>query len=328
MNDSIISIRFSEPDESDEDNFSIVNLQSIEKIIRNVQIYPTRERLELNDKMNKTFFNLDKETYDTLRNGKFAADIVEASTYPGEEEILTPFTIISPYDDPPNEFDRAVLSVCTSEYKAGNHYSTLDIIFRALVGKVGEDNSTPHKNQLAAILHSLNKLMNTSVSYNTTQSFSKLRYKIDKAVISQSSVLPSCRVNVTINGKVVDVIYFDRISHLYDVTNAKNHFIRYEPSLLNVPNQNNTPLVISLKTYVLRRVAEIKVHKQLKPTITWDNVFTRCRIKDSSRKVKQDARETILKLFENLQKLNFIKTFNLAKKSPESKFSYGISFIV
>lgn len=324
MVEPIITIRLSKPNESNIDDFSVVNRQSIGRTIRNVQIYPTKERIELNDKMTKVFFNLDQATYNILRSGELA-HIVESSD---DDEMLTPFTIIGPYDDPPNEFDRAVLSVCTSEYKAGNHYTTPDIIFRALVGKVGEDNATPHKNQLSAILHSLNKLMNTSISYNTSQSFSKLRYKIDKdkAVISQSSLLPACRVNITINGKVADVIYFDRLSPLYDITNAKNQFIRFDPHLLNVPNQNNTPLVISLKTYVLRRVAEIKAHKQLAPTITWDNVFQRCKISNASRKVKQDARDSILKLFENLQNQDFIKSFKLAKKTPQAKFSYGISF--
>lgn len=324
MDEPIITIRLSKPNESNTDDFAVVNRQSIEKTIRNVQIYPTKERIELNDKMTKVFFNLDQATYDALRSGEFA-DIVESSD---DEEILTPFTIISPYNDPPNEFDRAVLSVCTSEYKAGNHYTTPDIIFRALVGKVGEVGIVPYKNQLAAILHSIDKLMDTSVSYDTSKSFTKLRYKIDKdkAVISKSSVLPSCRVNVTINGKVADVIYFDRLSPLYDITNAKNQFIRFDSHLLNVSNQNNTPLVISLKTYVLRRVAEIKAHKQLAPTITWDNVFQHCKISNASQKIKHDARETINKLFENLQNQDFIKSFKLAKKTPQAKFSYGISF--
>lgn len=87
------------------------------------------------------------------------------------------------------------------------------------------------------------------------------------------------------------------------------------PNLLNVSNQNNTPLIISLKNYVLRRIIEIINHK-MTATITWNNIFNRCRISDASKKVKHDARETILKSFEPTKK------FTDAKRSYDISFTY------
>lgn len=107
------------------------------------------------------------------------------------------------------------------------------------------------------------------------------------------------------------------------ITDRKSQILRYDSDLLNVPNQNKTLLVIFLKNYVLRRIIEIITHK-MAATITWDNIFRRCRISDASQKVKH--RDYIFKLFQRLLTTDFITSFEPAKKFPDAKRSYGISF--
>lgn len=132
-------------------------------------------------------------------------------------------------------------------------------------------------------------------------------------------------LNAKVNGqKVEGVIYFKENSPLFDIANAKSQVIRYPHALLNVPNQNNTPLVITLKKYVMRRICEIKLHSQLKPTITFDDVFSKCKVNANDKKKKFDARNVIIKFFEHLKSQNFISDFEVKKEGREfSKISFS-----
>lgn len=90
--------------------------------------------------------------------------------------------------------------------------------------------------------------------------------------------------------------------------------MRYPADLLDVPNQNNTPLVIALKNYCVRRVVECKQHK-LTPTLTLKDIFDKCRIKSATKLVKQRARDTIDKLFTHLKSKGFIQSYEWRKNA-------------
>lgn len=161
-----------------------------------------------------------------------------------------------------SEFDRAVFGVCISEYLNGNKYTTPAIILRGLTGKVGKGDAKLSKDQRTAILQSIDKLMFTAFDPNIIDAFEKLNYddgSLEKIV--KAPVLPSKRVEKTINGQKADVIYFTDESPLLQIAQVKGQILRYDTALLDVPNQNNTPLVIELKNYILRRIVEIKKHK-------------------------------------------------------------------
>ena len=233
-------------------------------------------------------------------------------------------------NSPLTEFDRAVLGVLISEYDFGNRYTTVNIIFRALIGKVGDQNVRPMKNQLESIADSVQKLMGTVVDFSgISDSLKEMNYtdKNGNAVVFQSANLLSADIlNAKVNGQEMDgVIFFKVISPLFNIADAKSQVIRYPHHLLNVPNQNNTPRIISIKKYVLRRICEIKLHKNLSPTITFDDIFKKCRMLDSPREVKRDARNAVIKFFEHLQEKNFILSFELVQqcnKFVSIKFSF------
>ena len=304
-----------------DNDIEFIDRNTISKKIKNIQLYPTRTRIEINDKAIKKIFGFSSETYNQLRNGT-PFNIVETLNHPKHGKITTPYSFVCPYEDPFNEFDRAVLSVCTSEYLAGNLYTTVSIIFRALIGKVGYGDINPSKNQKASILHSISKLLAAIIKCDTTLSFPLLHYDYSKIV--ESSFLPCCRAEVTINGQINDIIFFDRISPFFDVADSKNQILRYPSDLLNIPNQNNTPLIISIKNYVLRRIIEIISHK-MTATITFDDIFQRCHLDKASFKSKKYARDAVIALFEHLKNENFIESFDLKKKIGGNGF-YGISF--
>ena len=298
--------------------------------LKNVYFRPTKTRVEINDKATKNYFNLSAKDYDALINRHKKINIIEKRNHKKYGTIKTPTSIsnVEGYSNvnPLTEFDRAVLSVLISEQLAGNKYTTPAIIYRALVGKVGE-NIAPSKNQIAAILASVEKLMFTKFDADTAKSFEQLKYpKGDEIRLRKSTMLPACLVDAKINGQIIkDVIYFDREAPLYLIADAKNQIIRYDSNLLDVPNMNNTPLIITIKNYVIRRICEIKLHKQLAPTLTFDDIFQKCRIDNASPKVKFDARNIISKFLEHLKAQNFIDSFDIIKSKHGKKF-HSITF--
>ena len=184
-----------------------------------------------------------------------------------------------------------------------------------MTGKVGEGgNAKPNANQRAAILNSIEKLMSTIITIDATETNKALGYNDGKAEIITDTILPCHYKTEKINGQVVDdTIIFDRQSPIFKFADQRNQIIRYDAELLDVPNQNNTPLVIALKNYSLRRVLECIKHK-MTPTLTLADIFKKCRITDKDNKIKQRAREYLEEFFKHLESKGVIKSFEFVKK--------------
>lgn len=285
------------------------------KHLQNKQVYPSKERIEFNDAATKQLFSLSDGFYRKMLTGTGVL-LTERSKSKKKEEIDSAFNLSNQkgYNDqvPPGEYDRAVLNYLCTEFLNGNRYVTFQMIQRGISGKVGKANVEYklNKNQATAIENSLAKLMFTDYKPQncTNDAYKKLNY--GEISITKSAILPACIVRATINGQQIDAVYLDRISPLYYSANMKNQILRYPTDLLDVPKQNNTPLVIALKNYCVRRVVECKQHK-LTPTLTLNDIFDKCRI--SERKDKENARNTIDKLFTHLQSKGFIKSYEWRK---------------
>lgn len=294
-----------------------------------VQLYPSKVRIVPNFKLAKVTSNLSESSYNRLINGK-SAEIVEKKKHKKFGEIVSTFTIKNSDDydgtDPLNVFDDSVASACMSEWEAGNRYTTPAIILRAITGKKtgangGTANGAVNPDQRAAIINSLQKLMGTIISIDLTDTNKKLGY--DGTTKITSAILPAKIVAKTINGQIVDeVIYFDRESPLLTVAKQRKQLLTYDAELLDVPNQNNTPLVIMIKNYVMQRIQEIKLHK-MTPTLTIEDIFKKCRISDATKRTKQHARECLEKFFAHLQEKGEIDSFELTKKGNKI---YSITF--
>lgn len=297
------------------------SLTNVINEIKNVQIYPAKKRVELNDKATKRFFNLTRESYQKLLESNAKATLVEKKNHKKFGNIKSSFSISNENGFsnfiPLDEHDRAVLSVCVSNWLEGNRYITPAIIYRGLTGKVNDasGNSKPSPVQLRAILQSIDRLMFTAYDPQILDAYEKLEYISgdDKIVIKKSAVLPCYRAEVTINGQTSDVIYFDRESPFLTQASLKKQMLTYDAELLDVPNQNNSPTIIAAKNYVMRRIQEIILHK-MTPTITFADIFKKCRIENTSNKTKMDVRKAIEKLFEHLKAKNHIKSFEITKK--------------
>lgn len=284
----------------------------------NYQVIPNRDRICLNDKATKILFNLTQEKYSALLNGK-TRNVIEKNNYKKQGTIKSGYrlenaegyTNIAPLD----EYARAILDVAISEYDNGNRIISLAMIQRGLSGKVAKNlEINVNKNQLSDIKAAVDMLMCTQYDPDILQAYENLDYD-GAETITKAAILPCKRTRKKINGQLTDLIYITDESPLYKQAKIKGQLLTYPADLLDVPNQNNTRLVVMLKNYTLRRVAECKQHaKNLKPILTIDDIFTKCRIKDAGAKAKFDARTTIEKLFAHLQAKGYIKSYEWTKK--------------
>lgn len=194
------------------------------KHLKNKQVYPAKERIELNDAATKQLFSISDGFYKKMLTG-IGVLLTERSKSKKKEEIDSAFNLSNQkdYNDqvPPGEYDRAVLNYLCTEFLSGNRYVTFQMIQRGISGKVGK-NSVNHKlsknklnkNQATEIEKSLAKLMFTDYlpQSSTNDAYKKLNY--GEIHIAKSAILPACIVRATINGQQVDAVFLDRISPL------------------------------------------------------------------------------------------------------------------
>lgn len=311
--------------------------KTAEKILNilKVQIMPSTECVEINEAFVKDLFSRSDEETRELLDGEIGSVLEKKRSK--KKSVISRYKMQNAdgYDDetPLDEFDRAVLSVIVSEILIGNMYTTPAIIFRALIGQIGKTGIVPRVNQRAAIENSTLKLMSKIVDFRkVAESFKELHYTDkdgNELKFGCETLLSAGIVDAKINGQEMDsVIYFKENSPLFDLADVKSQIVRYPHELLDVPNLNNTPRIIAIKKYVMRRICEIKLHKQLTPTITFDDVFKKCRMENTAREIKRDARNAIIKLFEHLKEKKFITDFELVQvrnKFVSIKFSFSKS---
>ena len=299
-----------------------------------IQVFPTRQRITLNDKATKLLFNLPPNWYETMINQGKRQGVIEKRNHKKHGKIKSAFSLSNEegYTQilPLDEYDRAVFDVFVSEFENGNRVLTLPMIQRALSGKIGEVGVIPYKDQRAAILESIGKLRHTDYNADILDAYKKLGY-IDKdeeeeikEKIKKAPVLATKQTSKIINGQKTDIFYILDEPPLLINAKRKKQILTYDAELLDVPDQNNTKLIVMLKNYSLRRVLESKAHsKQLKPTLTLDDIFSKCRIADKPNVIKLRAREYIDDFFKHLQSKGVIKSFQWTKKG--NKF-YSIEF--
>lgn len=302
---------------------AITDSFEVEKFQENISL---EKIVSCNDKLSKTVFSLSADEYfDVLQNGH---SVAVTETISRGKKIQTHFKLngggIATFKRPFDEYDRAIFDICNSVRETGLIGITRDSLFRILTGGKNR-NTRPTAKQATAILESIKRLMtNIEIDFTLTRDKIPKYSEVPAQIISP--ILP-CRIlhNVLVNGQLTSLIKFTDESPLMTIANAKKQLISFPVSLRDIPNQNNTILVLMLKSYLLRRVLEIKLHKQLTPTITFDDLFNHCLLSNATRRQKQEARKTIISILENLKSADIILHFELTKKG-DSFYSITLKF--
>lgn len=295
-----------------------MSLDNVLLTLKNVQIYPSTIRVECNDKVTKSVFSRTVEQYQNMMNNALPAGVIEKKNHKKKSNLITSYTFqnFNGYGNqiPLDEFDRAVLSVCISEFLTGNQYTTPAIIFRALIGKVGSIGVDPTEKQAKMIEEAIDKLMFTQFCTDAAKAIEELKYSDgDELILEKSAILPCYRVKAVIGGHTVKAIFFDRESPHWIIADKKNQVLRYDSNLLYTGDHHNSRHKIAVTNYVLRRAMEIVYHKNLTPRITFKDVFSKCRVDTASRKIISALRENILEIFHNLKNADIISDFSAIK---------------
>ena len=221
---------------------------------------------------------------------------------------------------PLNEFDRAIFDACISTQEAGLKFTTVDFLFRVITGN---EKKQPTRTEKTAILESIGKMTTTLITIDFSEAREKMRKYNSVPARLAGAILPCQYLDgVKVNGQETAIIKFLDKSPLLEIARAKRQIINYPAALLDILNQNNTPLVTKLKSYVIRRVQEIIQHN-MTPTITFDDVFKHCDLADATKWQKQDARKVIFEVTEHLKSQGLIRNF---EKKKDGKAYYAISF--
>lgn len=287
------------------------------------------KRTDPNDKICKRLFNMNDDQFNA--DALFISEKIfktKQGNAVAPKEILTPISLeYSEYTQKImatkprfNAFDREVCFACISEQTAGNQFTTANTIYRNMTGS----NVHPSDKMVELIKSSLSKLFFSEVTIDLTEISKKYGYckrEGDKYII-HGSIIPGTYVDGVINGQKHIIIKFYEPSPLFLAAEVKNkQILTYNKELLDVPIRNS-PEVISIKSYILRRVLEIIAHK-MTPTITFDDVFEKNQLKDTDKYQKVRLRNNIYKMFEFWKKLHLISEYKVNK---EGHIPVSISF--
>ena len=299
-----------------------------------VNIIPTTKLVMPNDKFCKYFFNFSQDEYEfILKNGGTIEECKKSKV----GKIYSDFDVvlIDNYTStvPLNMFDKSVVIACDSEFIAGNKFVTPAIIYRNMCGKNDGYNIEPPPEIRKAILDSVNKMMCTQITYDMSSACEHLKYNNGEKFKITATALPcKCVSGIAINGQEFEtVIQLYDTSPFFSIACVKNkQLLTFNKHLLDVPKQRNTVTTISVKHYVLQRVLEIKLHN-LKPVITFDDVFKKCNLTDADKMKKSRVRKEIISIMTSLQDIHDISSFAIKKNGnkylgiefffPQSEFS-------
>lgn len=263
-----------------------------------------KKRKDPNDKINKSFFNMTEQQHEA---GKLI--ILEGTSQKKingnvvSENIVTPISLeYSEYMEKImstrprfNSFDREVLNACIAEQVTGNAATTVDVIYRNMTGD--DKRRKPSSEMVKLIKSSLSKLMFCEVEIDLTEVCAKYGYNNGKSCVLHSAILPGQYIEGAINGVETILIEFYKPSPLFIAAEIKNgQILSYDKNLLDVP-VNNTPEVITVKSYILRRICEIQAHK-MNPVITFKDIFEKNGLTNLGKTERQRLRGYIKKMLE------------------------------
>ena len=289
----------------------------------NVQLYPAKKLFVAIDKLKKCIFNATDDT--TLRN------ILEDK----KSRTLSPLDLYLSAEfkgENLTAYDELVYDICLSEQVIGNEQTTPAIIHRAMGGS--KTNFTAKEKE--RIMRSIRKLATTWIKFDCTDIVEHY-YRVDRGTYKYEGVLlPTEYITKTINGQLDTAsIHFIRKTPLLDVAKVKGQFIICDIALLDVPNIKNTETVLTIKSYLFRRIIQIvgsyckhKKHfrgkikggkniyrtaKELEKTILLDTLFAHCGLSNADRGKKRDARNVITKILDHFKAGKLISEWHFEK---------------
>lgn len=264
------------------------------------------------DKLSNIIFEFPPEVYAEIIQKGEECGCVEKR---GNKQVTTPYylTPAEEYADltPLNPFDRVILYTAISAYEQGYQFLSFKMMLSAMTGG---GKSRIWSEQYKAIKAAVQRLM-TVIRINLKpllNAFPKYRkhYVGESELISP--ILPCKIFDMEINGQKTLAIELLAESPLMTVAKLKRQVVTYDLTPLAVPNQHNTPQVIVIKNYLLRRIALIG--HGLSSTILFETLYENCGLADASDSIKQNARKEIFNTLNHFKAAGVIKDFSIMRQ--------------
>ena len=185
-----------------------------------------------------------------------------------------------------NQLDKLVFSAALSEYRAGNKYFSL----RMLWHKMGGGNVLTDEVK-KMLIESVKRLSCTLVEIDMSEANNAFNYTNKAKLIFRNYLLPCRMIEARINGQTVDGVFQILADPpLLEVAKLKKQFAEKAAELLAVPTLRNTDSVLKLKFYLLERItAIIGSHEKHKPHIVGRNKDGKPKYKSAKKLVGRNG---------------------------------------
>lgn len=272
------------------------------------------------DKLSRLPFTLSAENYKKAINGA-RLEFEEKKATKTKPAVITPYWLEQATEctdmKPLEPFHREVLFACISAYEQGYNYVTFSMTLDALTG--GEEKRHIYREQLAAIEAAIKKLRQISITVDLAPLFKgmpKYRKNHVGAAKLTGYLLPCNVLEVELNGQKTIAVELLGESPLMTIAKAKNQFLTYEVVPLQIPNQNNTPRVITIKNWLLRRIKSSKSCRPkdgLSNTIKFDSIYAECGLAELSDSIKRNARKIIFATLDAIKADGIINGYDIKR---------------
>lgn len=271
------------------------------------------------DKLSNHMWNYSAEEYANIIKHHDRCECVEGTDKKGKV-IVTPYWLEIADDcvdlSPLNAFHREVLFHAISAYEQGYCAITFTMTLHSLTS--GEQTRI-RKEQYEAIKDAFKKLATTSITINLApliNAYPNYKKRLTGAAELTSPILPCKILDAEINGqKTLTVKILDE-SPLMTVAKLKKQVLTYDATPLAIPNQKNTPQIITVKNYLLRRIKLMKSSKKekgLNNSILFKTIYENCGLADADKWQKQDTRKIIVDTLTGFKNGGVIKNFEIEK---------------
>ena len=267
------------------------------------------------DKLGNHMFNIFADAYAFFLQSNTALKCVEAVKK--GVEIITRYwlSLAEGYLNlsPLNSFDREVLFACISMFEQGIRVTTISTTLDALTG--GSEKRHVYKEQYAAIKQAIDKLSCTRIKIDLAPLFKAMpKYRANYTGKEElvGMLLPCRYLEAEINGQETLTIEFLGESPLMTVAKLKKQVMTYDAAPLAVADQYNTPTVITVKNWLLRRIHSIK--RGLNPSILLKTLYAECGLADADNRKKRNVRKVIADLLSSFKADGVIHDFEFKRQ--------------
>lgn len=216
-------------------------------------------------------------------------------------------------------FDRQVLAACIAEQLFGNKITTVNAVWKNMSGETRE----PKPEMRSKILWSVEKMSLIRFRISLKEAFEKLQSLRKRKLHCTSKLeyvgyLLPCEIAPAVinNVNVVDAIKFlEETPLLYEYASWKKQAYTIPSNLLPSPSVRNTELGMTLKSYILLRINEMKRSGNSNASsILLNSIIQYCNGNPEDRKLRKRVRDNTHSYLLELKDKQEIIDFSLVNE--------------